>query len=106
MPSHTCVFVSSSTQSQLIMRFHTSFAATIAFTARQCQTAPTGSSETQPEGFPGSETPYRITPPDGVDASNVLGTYLWGYDRCNEEFDAGAKGKIDEAYYDAWVMTK
>jgi hypothetical protein len=88
------------------MRLRTSFAAIIAFTARQCQTAPTGSSETPPEGFPGSETPYRVTPSGGADASNAAGTNLWGYDGCKKEFGDGAKTKIDEAYYDAWVMTK
>ncbi|KAB8198899.1 hypothetical protein BDV34DRAFT_218516 [Aspergillus parasiticus] len=62
--------------------------------------------------FPGDETSYRVIPtgtdtPDvtgTVSPNNIRGTYLYGYVGCNEHFK-GAKGKIDDAYYDAWLIS-
>lgn len=63
-----------------------------------------------PSDFPGSETPYQVTP-TGVDApvatvNNKVGTFLYLYYKCKENFGPGAKGKIDQAYYDAWILSK
>ncbi|KAJ0414504.1 Spherulation-specific family 4-domain-containing protein [Aspergillus carlsbadensis] len=58
-----------------------------------------------PADYPGDETPYRVIPTGTVDPDNFLGTYLYGYNECNKIFGSGAKGKIDDAYYDAWVIT-
>jgi hypothetical protein len=67
-----------------------------------------------PAGFPGDETPYRVIP-NGVDApqatntvspDNILGTWLYGYEGCKDNFGDGARGKIDAAYYDAWLISK
>jgi len=67
-----------------------------------------------PADFPGDETPYRVTP-TGTDApqatgtvspDNIVGTYIYGYLDCNKNFGPGAKGKIDDAYYDAWLISK
>ncbi|KAB8276872.1 hypothetical protein BDV30DRAFT_235120 [Aspergillus minisclerotigenes] len=63
-----------------------------------------------PADFPDNETPYRVIPtgtdaPDAtgtVSPNNIRGTYLYGYVGC-EQFK-GAKGKIDDAYYDAWLI--
>lgn len=59
-----------------------------------------------PADFPGDETPYRVIPTGTVGPDNAMGTYLYGYNGCNEFFGKGAKGKIDDAYYDAWLITK
>jgi hypothetical protein len=60
-----------------------------------------------PADFPGDETPYRVIP-DGtvVSPDNIVGTYLYKYLDCNKNFGGGAKGKIDDAYYDAWLVSK
>ncbi|BCR95354.1 uncharacterized protein AKAW2_20294S [Aspergillus luchuensis] len=58
-----------------------------------------------PADFPGDETPYRVIPTGTVGPDNAMGTYLYGYNGCNEFFGKGAKGKIDDAYYDAWLIT-
>lgn len=64
-------------------------------------------SSSKPTDFPGSEVPYQVTPTDGdVTAVNKLGTYLYAFEKCSENFGPGAKGKIEGAYYDAWVMSK
>lgn len=59
-----------------------------------------------PADFPGDETPYRVTPTGTVSPDNILGTYLYKYLDCNKNFGEGAKGKIDDAYYDAWLISK
>ena len=38
--------------------------------------------------------------------NNKVGTILYLYDKCKENFGPGAKGKIDQAYYDAWILSK
>ncbi|KAH7413490.1 hypothetical protein BKA64DRAFT_771606 [Cadophora sp. MPI-SDFR-AT-0126] len=55
----------------------------------------------QPPNFSGDETPYRVVPTGTVSPENILGTWLYGYRDCNKNFN-GAKGKIDDAFYDAW----
>ena len=59
-----------------------------------------------PAGFPGDETPYRVIPTGTVSPDNILGTWLYGYIGCKKNFGEGAKGKIDDAYYDAWLISK
>jgi hypothetical protein len=59
-----------------------------------------------PTDFPGDETPYRVTPTDTVSPENFVGTYLYRYLDCTKNFGPGAKGKIDDAYYDAWLISK
>jgi heat shock protein HslJ len=60
-----------------------------------------------PADFPGDETPYRVIPTGTeVEPDNILGTYLYGYKDCNKIFGSGAKKKIDDAYYDAWLISK
>jgi len=54
-----------------------------------------------PADFPGDETPYRVTPTDTVSSENWMGTYLYKYLDCKKNFGPGAKGKLDDAYYDA-----
>lgn len=62
----------------------------------------------------GDETPYQVIP-TGADApqatgtvlpQNIIGTRLYGYRKCKENFGGGAKGKINDAYYDAWLLSK
>jgi hypothetical protein len=62
----------------------------------------------------GDEAPYQVIP-TGTDApqatgtvspKNLIGTRLYGYVDCKENFGGGAKGKIDDAYYDAWLLSK
>lgn len=69
-------------------------------------------STSPPPDFSGEDTPYQVIPtgtdiPPGatgsVSAQNKVGTWLYGYNGCKNF--AGAKGKIDGAYYDAWVMS-
>ena len=66
---------------------------------------------TQPPDFSGEDTPYKVIPtgtdvpsgaPSNVSAQNSLGTWLYGYTGCKSF--PGAKGKIDGAYYDSWVV--
>ncbi|KAI9642511.1 hypothetical protein NHQ30_009316 [Ciborinia camelliae] len=72
---------------------------------------PTSSPDTLP--YPGDEPPYQIIPtgtdiqpgPTNASVLNRIGTKLWDYKDCSSTFGAGAKGKIDGAYYDAWVMS-
>lgn len=82
----------------------------------QCTVAQeTASPTVQPADFSGEDTPYQVIPsgtdiPPGssstdVSALNKLGTWLYGYTDCQKVFGSGAKGKIDGAYYDAWVMS-
>lgn len=82
----------------------------------QCTVAQeTASPTVQPADFSGEDTPYQVIPsgtdiPPGssstdVLALNKLGTWLYGYTDCQKVFGSGAKGKIDGAYYDAWVMS-
>ena len=59
----------------------------------------------QPPNFSGDEIPYRVIPTGTVSPENLLGTWLYGYRECSKNFN-GAKGKIDDAFYDAWVMSK
>lgn len=60
----------------------------------------------QPAGFPGEDAPYQDIPTGtDVSAQNRVGTFLYSYNDCKKIFGAGAKGKIDDAYYDAWVMS-
>jgi hypothetical protein len=59
-----------------------------------------------PPDFPGTETPYRVNPDGTVEPENWVGTYLYGYLECNKNFGDGAKTKIDDAYYDAWTISK
>lgn len=75
--------------------------------SHRCSAAPTESSDETPPDFPGAETPYRVVP-TGTDAGalNKVGTYLYGYNGCKKYFGSGAKGKIDDAYYDAWLISK
>lgn len=73
----------------------------------------TASPTVQPHDLSGEDTPYRVIPtgtdiPPGSSSTdlsthNILGTFLYGYTGCKEF--PGAKGKIDGAYYDAWVMS-
>ncbi|KAL8775163.1 MAG: hypothetical protein Q9194_003851, partial [Teloschistes cf. exilis] len=72
---------------------------------------PSQTTQKEPPSFQGEDTPYQIVPntddvpaPEGgdVDIMNKLGTWLYGYTGCKDF--PGAKGKIDEAYYDSWVM--
>ena len=67
-----------------------------------------------PADYPGTETPYQVIP-TGTDApaatgtvtpENVLGTFLYSYNDRTTNFGSGAKGKIDDAYYDAWLISK
>lgn len=66
-----------------------------------------------PPDFSGEDTPYLAIPtgtdiPPGatgnVSAQNRIGTWLYGYTGCNDF--PRAKGRIDGAYYDAWVKSK
>ncbi|KAL4981834.1 hypothetical protein BDW68DRAFT_192642 [Aspergillus falconensis] len=59
-----------------------------------------------PANLLGEEAPYRVIP-DGVEVEpdNLMGTWLTKYVGCEKKFGAGAKGKIDEAYYDAWTIS-
>lgn len=69
----------------------------------------------QPTNFLGEDTPYQVIPssadiaPDSsstdVSTQNVRGTWLYGYTGCKKVFGDGAKAKIDNAYYDAWLMS-
>lgn len=69
----------------------------------------------QPAGFSGEETPCQVIPtgidiPPGssntdVSAQNLLGTWRYGYTGFKKAFGSGAKGKFDDAYYDAWLMS-
>jgi hypothetical protein len=59
-----------------------------------------------PAGFPGDETPYRVTPTGTVSPDNLMGTYLWLYKDCNKNFGGGAKDKIDQAFEDAYQISK
>lgn len=59
-----------------------------------------------PADFPGDETPYQVTPTGTVSPDNLIGTSLYKYLDCNKNFGPGAKGKIDDAYYDAWLISK
>jgi hypothetical protein len=96
------------------MRYSLALTTSAAFIATYCNAAPTASSDSIPPDFPGTETPYRVIPTRSdapaetgtAGATNSLGTYLYSYNECNKNFGAGAKGKIDDAYYDAWTMTK
>ncbi|CAI4218928.1 unnamed protein product [Parascedosporium putredinis] len=58
-----------------------------------------------PDDFPGDEIPYRVIPTDIALPENFLGTWLYKYVKCNQNFGPGAKDKIDNAYFDAWVMS-
>ena len=85
--------------------------ATISLLLR-CTIAQESASPTvQPADFSGDDTPYQVVPtgtdipPGDVSALNKLGTWLYGYNDCKKVFGSGAKGKIDGAYYDAWVMS-
>ena len=67
-------------------------------------------SQPQPVDFAGEDTPYQIQPnpvdfppPDGVQLQNIFGTWLYGYTGCKKLFPGGKK-KIDDAYYDSWVI--
>lgn len=81
----------------------------------RCISAQLSVSVAQPPDFPGTETPYQVTP-TGTDipaatssdaaTNNKVGTFLYAYTDCNKNFGDGAKGKIDDSYYDAWVMSK
>ncbi|KAH8589906.1 Spherulation-specific family 4-domain-containing protein [Bisporella sp. PMI_857] len=71
-------------------------------------------SAAQPPDFPGTETPYQVTPTGtdvpaatGTDVApaNKLGTLLYAYVDCNKNFGSKAKSKIDGAYYDAWLTS-
>lgn len=75
----------------------------------------TASPTVQPADFSGDDSPYQVVP-TGTDippessssdlsAQNKLGTWLYGYTDCKKVFGSGAKGKIDGAYYDAWLMS-
>ncbi|KAE8409216.1 hypothetical protein BDV37DRAFT_109732 [Aspergillus pseudonomiae] len=59
-----------------------------------------------PVDFPGDETPYRVIPTGTVSPNNIRATYLYGYVDCNKSFGSGAKGKLNDAYYDAWLISK
>lgn len=67
-----------------------------------------------PPDFPGTVTPYQViptgtdapTPTDTATPANLVGTYLYGYIDCQKNFGNGAKTKIDDAYYDAWLISK
>ncbi|KAE8150838.1 hypothetical protein BDV25DRAFT_139433 [Aspergillus avenaceus] len=59
-----------------------------------------------PADFPGDETPYRVIPKGTVSPDIGIGTWLYGYLDCDKNFGNGAKGNIDEAYYDAWLISK
>ncbi|KAL8914851.1 MAG: hypothetical protein Q9172_007013, partial [Xanthocarpia lactea] len=72
---------------------------------------PSQTTQKEPPNFQGEDTPYQIVPntddvpaPEGddVEIMNKLGTWLYGYTGCKDF--PGAKGKIDGAYYDSWVM--
>ena len=86
---------------------------TALFLAVRCAISQTDPSPTtQPPDFSGEDTPYLVSPtgtdiPPGatgnVSAQNKVGTWLYGYNGCKKF--PGAKGKIDGAYYDAWVMS-
>jgi hypothetical protein len=72
-----------------------------------------GTPTAQPPDFPGSETPYQVIPTGtdippgetGVSGQNKVGTFLYSYNDCNKNFGDGAKGKIDDGYYDAWRIS-
>lgn len=66
----------------------------------------------EPPYFSGEDTPYQVAPTStdipptatgDVGTKNRFGTWLYGYNGCRKF--AGAKGKIDGAYYDAWLMS-
>lgn len=76
---------------------------------------PRYTSAQEPADFPGTETPYQVTP-TGTDApaatgtdvtpANKVGTFLYAYVDCTKVFGSKAKDKIDGAYYDAWLISK
>ena len=71
----------------------------------------TPSPTVQPADFSGDDTPYQVVPtgtdipPGDASVLNKLGIWLYGYTDCEKVFGSEAKGKIDGAYYDAWVMS-
>lgn len=82
----------------------------------QCAIAQEAATPTvQPVDFSGEEAPYLVIPtgtdiPPGssrtdVSTQNSIGTWLYGYTGCKKVFGDGAKGKIDDAYYDAWLIS-
>lgn len=69
----------------------------------------------QPADFTGENTPYHVIltgtdiPPGSsstdVSAQNKLGTWIYSYTDCQKIYGSGAKGKIDGACYEAWIMS-
>ena len=73
---------------------------------------PNSADSPTPTDYPGTETPYLVMPtgtdiPPGASGSvitqNKVGTYLYGYTGCDKF--PGARDKINDAYYDAWVLS-
>ena len=67
-------------------------------------TAPTAT----PSDYSAGGTPYQPSPsvpsPSGTaGVKNVLGTYLYGYDGCDEK-NGYYYDYINEAYYDSWTI--
>ena len=95
----------------------TSITLFVIFQCQYVQSANTLSATTTtalPSDDSGDEPPYYLTPtgtdippgPTGnANTQNKVGTHLYGYTDCKKIFGGGAKGKIDGAYYDAWVIS-
>ncbi|KAF7877322.1 hypothetical protein EAF04_001005 [Stromatinia cepivora] len=75
--------------------------------------AQTPTTNNSPLSYPIDESPYQVMP-TGTDIPlaatnesvlNKVWNKLWNYKDCSSTFGAGAQGKIDGAYYDAWVMS-
>ena len=87
--------------------------ATLSLLVQHTLTLNPSSDSPTPTGYPGTEaSPYSVVPtgtdiPPGasgsVAAQNKVGTYLWSYDGCSKI--PGARDKINDAYYDAWVIS-
>lgn len=64
----------------------------------------------QPDDFYGPDAPYAINQSDpsanDVSADNRRATFLYGYNKCIEFYGDNAKAQIDEAYLDAYYMSK
>lgn len=58
-----------------------------------------------PPDFPGDEEPYQVIPIGTVETENLFGTFLYGYKDCGKNF-LGARDKINQAYYDAYTMSR
>ncbi|KAI9657865.1 MAG: hypothetical protein M1831_004101 [Alyxoria varia] len=79
-----------------------SVAADVPLVSAFLQGTPTEPSETPSAVAAGGET-YWITPAGAAPTPlNKVGTYLYGYNGC----DRAQRGKINDAFYDAWVMSK